>query len=386
MKIEKIETLVLRIPYTCGGPSDTEVWGGKAWRTADALLVKVSTDAGVTGWGETVPSPDAAAAVLRTRLARIVLGQDPAETGRLFHAMSATRGYDRRGVATMAISAVDMALHDAAARARGVPVAALLGGALRERVFAYASGPFLKSGGDPYRAFPAETERLMRIGYRAFKPRSGVDPRADGAAAIAMRRQIGEAAALMVDFNRGYTARAAIDAARRMQDAGLLWIEEPVAPEDIPGYQTVARAVDVAIAGGEALASLAAFRDFLAAGTLSILQPDLSVCGGFSGLRRVAALADAFELPVMPHVFGTVVNFHASLQMAAVLAPRRGGGPAPYPYLEVDVIHNPLLSLFGDIKPNADGTLTVPTGPGLGFTLEAARLAPWITSQWTEKL
>lgn len=355
-------------------------------RRREALLVEVVTDAGVSGWGETVPSPDAAAAFLRARLARVVLGQDPAETGRLFHAMSGTMGYDRRGVATMAISAVDMALHDAAARARGVPVTALLGGALRERVFAYASGPFLKSGGDPYHDFPAETERLQKRGYKAFKPRSGVDPRADGAATLAMRTQIGDAAALMVDINRGYTARAAIDAACRMQDAGLLWIEEPVAPEDIPGYQTVARAVDVAIAGGEVLASLAAFRDFFTAGTLSIVQPDLSVCGGFSGLRRIAALADAFDLPVMPHAFGTVVNFHASLQMAAVLTARRGGGPAPYPYMEVDVIHNPLLSLLGEIRPDAAGTLAVPTGPGLGFTLDPARLAPWITSRWTEKL
>lgn len=353
-------------------------------RRREALLIELVTDAGVSGWGETVPSPDAAAAFLRARLAPIVLGQDPAESGRLFHAMSATLGYDRRGVATMAISAVDMALHDAAARARGVPVTALLGGALRERVLAYASGPFLKTGGDPYRDFPAETERLMKLGYRAFKPRSGVEPRADGAAAIAMRKQIGETAALMVDINRGYTARAAIDAARRMEPAGLLWIEEPVAPEDIPGYQTVARAVDVALAGGEALASLAAFRDFFAAGTLSIVQPDLSVAGGFTGLRRVAALADAYDLPVMPHVFGTVVNFHASLQMAALVTARRGGGPAPYPFIEVDVIHNPLLSVLGEIRPGPDGTLAIPNGPGLGFELDATRLAPWITSHWSE--
>lgn len=354
-------------------------------RRREALLIEVVTDAGVSGWGETVPSPDAAAAFLRARLARIVLGQDPAETGRLFHAMMETIGYDRRGVATMAISALDMALHDAAARGRGVPVTALLGGALRDRVFAYASGPFLKPDGDPYRDFPAETERLLKRGFKAFKPRSGVDPRADGAAALAMRKQIGDDAALMVDFNRGYTARAAVASARRMEEAGLLWIEEPVPPEDIPGYQTFARAVDVAVAGGEALASLAAFRDFFAAQTLSIAQPDLSVCGGFSGLCRVAALADAYDLPVMPHVFGTVVNFYASLHMAAVLVARRGGGPGPYPYAEVDVLPNPLLSLLGDIAPRSDGTLAVPTGPGLGFELDAKRLAPWLTATWTEK-
>ena len=356
------------------------------FRTREALLVEVVTDAGVSGWGETGASPHAAAGFLRAKLARLVLGQDPAETGRLFHAMAATVGYDRRGAAMMAISALDTALHDAAARARSVPVAALLGGALRDRMFAYASGPFMKEGGDPYRDFPGDTERLLRLGYRAFKPRSGHDPRADGVAVTAMRRQIGPENALMVDINQGYTARAAIEAARHMQEAELLWIEEPVPPEDIPGYQTVAAAVDVAISGGEALGSLAAYRDFFLARTLSVVQPDLAVCGGFSGMRRVAALADAFDLPVMPHVFGTVVNFYASLQMGAVLMARRGGGPAAFPFMEVDVTPNPLLSVLGEIKPNADGTLSVPDGPGLGFELRADQLAPWLTTHWNERV
>ena len=109
----------------------------------------------------------------------------------MFHAMAATMGYDKRGAAAMAISAVDMALHDAAARARNVPVSALLGGALRDSMFAYASGPFLKLGDDPYRDFPADTEKLQRLGYRAFKPRIGHDPRADGRSIVAMRKQIG---------------------------------------------------------------------------------------------------------------------------------------------------------------------------------------------------
>ncbi|WP_158743010.1 mandelate racemase/muconate lactonizing enzyme family protein, partial [Acidisphaera sp. L21] len=295
-------------------------------RSREALLVEVVTDTGITGWGETGASPHAAAAFIRAKLARLLLGQDPAATGRLFHSMAATVGYDRRGAAMMAISALDMALHDAAARAQNVPVSALLGGALRQQMFAYASGPFMQEGSDPYRDFPAETEALLQAGYRAFKPRSGNDPRTDAAAILAMRRQIGDAAALMIDINQGYTARAAIEAARRMEAAGLLWIEEPVQPEDIAGYQTVSAAVGVAISGGEALGSLAAFRDFITARTFSIVQPDLAVCGGFTGMRRVAALADAFDMPVMPHVFGTVVNYYASLQMGAVLTSRRGGG------------------------------------------------------------
>jgi D-galactarolactone cycloisomerase len=155
-----------------------------------------------------------------------------------------------------------------------------------------------------------------------------------------------------------------------------------VAHEDIPGYRAVADAVPVAIAGGEALGSLAAFRDFLAAGTLSVLQPDLGVCGGYSGLTRVAALAAAWDLPVMPHVFGTLVNFHASLQMAALLPSRPGGGPAPYPFIEVDVSPNPLLGLLGEVPINADGTVSLPEGPGAGFELDGERLAPWVVESW----
>jgi D-galactarolactone cycloisomerase len=283
----------------------------------------------------------------------------------------------------MAISGLDIALHDLAARAQGVPVSALLGGALRNRMFAYASGPFMKEGGDPYRDFHTETDRLLAQGWRAFKPRSGHDPRKDGAAAVAMRRQIGSEMALMVDINQGYTARAAIEAARRMEAAELLWIEEPVPPEDIPGYQAVSAAVPVAISGGEALGSLAAFRDLLSAKTFSLVQPDLSVCGGFTGMARVAALADAFDIPAMPHVFGTVVNYHASLQMGAVLTTRRGGGPAPFPFMEADVTFNPLLGVLGDIRPDGEGFVQIPDAPGLGFELDVERLEEWTSFHWT---
>ncbi|HEY4066422.1 MAG TPA: mandelate racemase/muconate lactonizing enzyme family protein [Burkholderiaceae bacterium] len=355
-------------------------------RRRQGLLIEVLTDEGITGWGETVASPHAAAGFLRGRLASLLLGQDPRATGRLFDRMTAVLGYDRRGAGMMAISAVDTALHDIAARAIGVPVADLLGGALRPNLLAYASGPFMREGADPYHAMAAETEVLQRRGYRAFKPRIGFTPKADGLAMNALRRQIGPEAGLMVDINQGYTARAAIESARRMAEADLLWIEEPVPPEDLRGYSTVSRAIDVAVAGGESLGSLAAFRECFEAEALSLVQPDVGVCGGFTGMRRVAALADAFEIPSMPHVWGGVVAFYASLQIGAVLTARRGGGPAPYPYIEVDVTPNPMLALLGEIAPEADGTIAVPTGPGLGFELSAERLAPWLTEQWTETL
>jgi len=170
-----------------------------------------------------------------------------------------------------------------------------------------------------------------------------------------------------------------------MEEADLLWIEEPVLPDDIGGYQTVAAAVPVAIAGGEALGSLAAFRDFLAAKTFSVLQPDLTVCGGYTGLMKIAALAEAYDLPVMPHVFGTIVNQRAALQAAALLPAKRGGGPAPYPYVEIDATNNPLLHIAGKMGVEADGQMSIPDAPGTGLDLDPAKLDPWITQTWQIK-
>jgi D-galactarolactone cycloisomerase len=347
------------------------------------LLVEIVTESGISGWGEVDASPHAAAALIKSRFAPLILGQPVADIGRLWHLMSAAMHYDRRGAAAMAIAGLDMALHDAAARVQGVSISSLLGGALRNQAFAYASGPFIRQDRDPYGRYLHETESYLQRNFKAVKPRCGVDPRRDGEMAMALRRLLGPDMALMMDVNQGYSAYAAIESAKRMEEAHLLWLEEPVQPEDISGYQTVRRATDIAIAGGEALGSLAAFRDFLLAGTFSLIQPDLTVCGGFTGLRRIAALADAFEIPVMPHVFGTVVNFYASLQMAALLPAKRGGGPAPYPFIEFDTTENPLLSLLGEPQVNPDGTFDIPAGPGLGIDLQPERLAPWLSSHWS---
>lgn len=96
----------------------------------------------------------------------------------------AVLGYDRRGVGTMAISAIDLALHEIGAKAQGISVAALLGGAVRDRVFAYASGPFIKPGNSPYGHYEAEVDNYLRRGFRGVKPRGGVSPLADGVMAL----------------------------------------------------------------------------------------------------------------------------------------------------------------------------------------------------------
>jgi D-galactarolactone cycloisomerase len=154
----------------------------------ETLLVEVVDSDGLSGWGETWPAPAAAASIIAGPLAPHILGQDPTHIGRLWQAMRLVIGSHGQGTAMMAVAALDIALHDLAARIRGVPLSAVLGGAMRDRVPVYASGPFFKPGGHPYREFEREVEGYLRDGFRAVKLRSGFRPADDAAIALAVRR------------------------------------------------------------------------------------------------------------------------------------------------------------------------------------------------------
>jgi len=347
-----------------------------------ALIVAVTTADGTVGWGETWAMPAAAAAVIRSGLGAATLGLDAASPRRVWEAMTRTLGYDRRGVTHMAMSALDLAVWDAAARSAGVPIASLLGGALRDRLPAYVSGPFLKPGADPYRDFDADIESYLAAGFRAMKLRMGIAPRTDAAHLARVRKRIGPDFPLMVDLNEGATYRSARLYGDSFRDAGLVWLEEPIRHDNVPGYTKLARELPMALAGGEALIGLAPFRDFLTAGALDILQPDLALCGGFSEGLRIAALADAFDVPLIPHVWGTGINFCASLQFAAVLPDAKGPG-VRYPLFEYDFSHNPLRAAFGKFELGADGSIAVPPGAGLGIEIEPAFFAEHVVDRWS---
>src|SRR5262245_54848481 len=283
-----------------------------------ALVVEVRSDDGVAGWGETWHSPPAAWTIIETALAPAILGQDPMEYQRLWTAMHERLGYERQGPGLMALSAVDMALWDLRGRALGQPIGRLLGGPLRTRVPAYASGPYLRPGRDPYRASRREAERFIAPGFRAMRMRVGVDPAADGRAANAVRKVVGPDIILLADANQGYTARPAIEVGRQLEAEGFAWLEEPVAPDDVEGYAHVAGALGLVV-GGEALGGIRAFRSFFERNALDVAQPDLAIAGGFTEVARVAALAAAWAVPLVPHVWGTALNLYASPQLCAVL-------------------------------------------------------------------
>jgi D-galactarolactone cycloisomerase len=349
----------------------------------EALLVALRTDSGLTGWGETWFSPYPAWAIISSRLAKHVLGREVGDRNRIWHAMAGERGYDRRGQTTMAASALDLALWDLAGQAEGVPIWRLLGGALRSEVSAYASGPYFRPGSDPYRYFPEEIETYLERGFKAVKLRLGTSPAADRAICMKARDLLGPELLLAVDLNEGFTASTATSIARAIFDADISWMEEPLLPDDLPGYRQLATGFPVPIAAGEAQVGCEAFHELIATGACAVIQPDLALCGGLTEGLRIAGLAQAAGCLVAPHVIGTFVNVHAALQLLAVL-PQRAAKPfRQHPIFEYDQTPSPLLQLVGDLPVSREGTVPIPDGAGLGFKLDPAQLEPFVAETWT---
>lgn len=358
---------------------------GNATRFFDqrqALLVRLTAADGQCGWGETWSMPGAAATVLRGGLGQAVLAQADGSPRGLWDAMTRTLTYDRRGVTQMAMSAVDIAAWDLAGRRAGRPIAALLGGALRSEVPAYVSGPFIKPGTDPYRDFERDIDGYLHAGFRAMKLRLGLNARAEGALLARLRRRVGDAFPLMADLNEGAGVRAALVFAQRFAESDLVWLEEPIRHDDLPGYVRLAKTLPMALAGGEALIGVTPFRDFLARGALDVVQPDLALCGGFSEGQKIAALAEAYNVPLVPHVWGTAINFHASLQFIAGLPELRGPG-LRYPLFEFDPSFNPFRDMCGAVGVRADGCVAIPDAPGLGIEVDPRQFESYVVDRWS---
>jgi D-galactarolactone cycloisomerase len=384
VKIVDIRAYVLRCPLAAG---QTFYSSQMAFPERSSCLVRLQTDDGLVGWGEGGQwgPPEPVAAMVERVLAPLVLGQDPRRTGVLWERLYAyTRDWGRQSAAMEAISAVDIACWDLAGQALGVPVHLLLGGAHRDRVLAYATGGYYR--GDRIRwtdpaALADEVQGYVAAGFRAVKIKIGLlRPAEDLARVATARRALDEAAGagcpLMVDANHAYVAHTAITVGRGLEAHGVYWFEEPVVPEDLIGYQEVARALDLAVAGGECEYTRYGFRELLVRRCVDIAQPDLCCAGGLSEGLKIAALASAFGVQVVPHVWGSGVALAAALHFVAALppAPYTASPQAPFnePMLEFDRNPNPLRDdlLAEPFRLQPDGTLPVPQGPGLGITVQ----------------
>lgn len=381
MKIAGVRVHVLKSPL-----SEPFAFSQGWVRQRSATLVEITTDDGLTGWGEAfaqgLEPPEIAAKAVEVALAPLIIGQDPRATEVLWHRMyHATRDYGRKGSIIAAISAVDIALWDIAGKAMGVPVHQLLGGAFRNSVEAYATGFYRTRGQGEAGRLGDEALAHHAAGFRHMKVKLGYGISDD----IAVMDTIGKAIAqkpvrLMVDTNHAYGVADAIRLGRALERFDLRWYEEPVAPEDLAGYAEVRARVDIPIAGGENEHTLFGFRDLLAARAIDVAQPDIGSAGGFTACRHITTLAHAHGIPVNPHVWGSAVAQAASLQLIAALPVAHHSLFAAEPILEYDRSSHPFRrELITQPIDHRDGQVAIPTGPGLGIeirrdTIERYRL------------
>ncbi len=372
MKIIAVETLELEAPLD------------KPWKIATftltsltAALVRIRTDDGISGIGEAIArlGPGVCTAVVHEILAPVLLGRDPRDVEGLWDEMVRTmrpRGHSR-GYHLEAVAGVDIALWDLLGQAAGKPVWQLLAGHGRRTVPAYASSILI----DTPDHMANEARKLAADGYRAIKVKVGQSLRLDIERIEAVRAAVGSEIDLMLDANSGYDPTTAIQLGRAAERLGIYWLEEPVHPDDLPGYRRVRGALkDIRLAAGEGEFNAAGFLPFLEQGLLDVVQPDIARCAGFTGSRRVAALASAYNVAVAPHTGASgPVCIAATLHLAAAV-------PNLLTFEDM-YIHNPLQAILSEPLPKqADGRIGVPLAPGLGVALNDESLARFGRGSW----
>ncbi|WP_137125736.1 mandelate racemase/muconate lactonizing enzyme family protein [Roseomonas sp. HF4] len=349
----------------------------QAWyRRRGAMLVEVTTEDGITGWGEAFGPPELTAPVVAW-LAPLLLGQDAMAREAIWQTLyNRLRDHGQRGIVVEAISAIDIALWDIAGKALGLPVHRLLGGPLRTEVEAYATGFYRRERDDHLAYLAEEAGQRLAEGFRTLKLKTGWGLAEDIALTRGFRAAIGPEVGLLVDCNHAYDAPAAIAYGNAVAACDIGWFEEPVPPEDIDGYLEVKARQPIPVAGGEACFARWGFRDMIARRAADILQPDVAACGGISELKKIADMASAFGMRVNPHVWGTGVALAASLHLLAVIPDNPPGLFPRAPLLELDRSPHPVRDalLEAPIIPRG-GRVAVPQGPGLGIAVDRAALA-----------
>ncbi len=393
MKITRIELFALRVEL--GG---ARFFSSQApFTRRKSLLARIETDEGIVGWGEggQYGPAEPVAASITGLFGPFLLGQDPLQPEVLWERMYAMcRDFGRTGTMIEALSAIDIALWDICGKARGAPVWALLGGAFRDRVRAYATG-FYYAGDDPapslegqVRAVRAEAERDVADGFGAVKVKIGLmAPKDDLARVAAVRDTLGPDRLLMVDANHAYRAHTATLMAKGMEPHGVYWFEEPVPPEDFDGYLQVKAATTIAIAGGECEHTRHGFARWLAGRAFDIAQPDPCCAGGISEARKIAIMADTFGVHCLPHVWGSGIATAAGLHLLATLPPNpHTAHPLPpynEPLLEWDSTPNPLRTdLLTEPFALDEGAIRIPSGPGLGVAIDEDVLRRYQVAHW----
>ena len=351
MKIVRVEPILFKMPLLLDGP--VPMSSGAPKRDVHTILVRVDTDEGITGWGESfaLSGWQATFAAIEHTIAPRCIGRDPTQIAQLMHDLY--RGLyncGRSGPMVYGLSGLDIALWDIAGKRAGKPLYQLLGGSARGALPAYAS---LLRYGDAA-AVARYVEQALGRGYRIIKLHENKYE------VIRAARQAGtQDMPLTVDCSCPWTVDEAIAMSRRCGDLNLTWLEEPVyPPDDHAGLARLRAASAIPIAAGENASNVFEFKRLFEAQALGYAQPSVTKVGGVSEMCKVFALGESFGVPVVPHspYFGP--GLFASIHVCAA-APREVWVERYY----CDFAENPFGSAIDPVR----GDIAVPQGPGLGI-------------------
>lgn len=355
MLITDVRAHHIRIPYDAGVASFKQ--GASAIAALDIVVVEVSTDIGLTGWGDAFSyvCPKTTCAAIDEMIAPQARGQEvPDAAGIPAYMENIQRNlhlFGRYGITMFAISGLDIALWDLAARVEGEPLHRLIGERKRTHIPAYAS---LLRIGTP-ELIASECQTALRQGYTAIKLHETTTP-----AVFAARQAIGAGIPLMVDLNCPMDGTAAIAFAQACRTAAPMFLEEPVwPPEDFATLAEVRSKGGLNIAAGENACTVHQFRQMMTAGAVSHAQPSVIKVGGITEYLKVAALANELGVRLAPHspYFGP--GFLATLQLMSLRDDRT--------FVEVFHMKRAACLWRGRIDVDASGNIAVPEGPGLGY-------------------
>ncbi len=351
MKIKRVQSQVVRLPV------DEPLADGPAYFRShnQFVILRVETEDGIEGIGVSFFGGALSATLKQAvdQLGELIVGEDPLRVDAVTQKLrSAGASAGPGGILTLAISAIDMALWDVKGKALGQSLGAMLGG-LRDRVSTYASGALV-------RAYPLDHlvkagQRLIEKGFKQMKTQLALPgdttPEKEAERARVMREAVGPDIDLMCDINQRWAVHEAIDIGKRVEDVHFFWLEDVTVHDDYRGLARVADALTTPVAGGECLYGITPFRHMIEAHSVDIIMIDLNRVGGISNWMKVAAMAEAFNLPVVSHLFPEI---HVHL----VAAIPNGLTVEYMPWS---------FKLFEEVPVPIQGELVVPKKPGLGL-------------------
>ncbi|MEG2083122.1 MAG: mandelate racemase/muconate lactonizing enzyme family protein, partial [Oscillospiraceae bacterium] len=338
MKITNVEAIILQYKYE-NGIADAQNY----FSTRSAVIVKVYTDEGIVGLGESAcfgGPPASTKFIIENELKAIIVGEDPTNIEHVWQKMfDRTRQHGRGGIIFASMSGIDIALWDILGKKAGLPVYKLLGG-YADKVTPYASSGFYANGKGTHE-IAEEVRSYFELGFKFAKIKIGRNPEVlmtplhnmafseecrysleedleRVSACCDVARKFG--AKIMVDANNDWNTFTAIIMGKKLQEMGVYWLEEPLHLDNIDGSVELAAALDMPVAGYESEVGFYRFREFIQRRAIDIVQPDCIWSGGITECRKIANLALAHGLPCNPHVFASGLSLVANLHFLASLS------------------------------------------------------------------